>query len=208
MMALKPQTYTLHRAPEQFLRATIERDHYLRRWPDPRSLPFGYALHVNGARTAPDGRPWGIVVFKRLQHHRQNGLFGEPGLPTTWQVLDMARVWLHDTLQQVSWPGTDRQGRAVCHTLNLFSRMVSMALRQVQRDWIEFHGVRYPDLPYHIELIVSYCDRQHHQGTGYRAANFTHWGETSDKTKDIYIRRLRRPSWKCVPSLIFEEPSQ
>lgn len=224
--------FSLSRVPAAFVRPTIEQYHYLRRWPDPRSLPFAYALSVDGKSGSPDGRPWGIVVFKKLQHHKQLGLFGEPGLPTAWQVLDLARVWVHPSLQpdplfrleigcatypahrscknhpglvQPQWLGTDRSGRPVVQHLNIFSRMVAMALRTVQRDWIEHHPPVYPDLPYHIELILSYCDRKHHQGVGYRAANFTRWGQTSDLTKDIYIRRLRRPSWKHVGTLFTQE---
>jgi hypothetical protein len=76
--------FTLHRVPATHLRPTVERYHYLGRWPDPRSLPFGYALHRGGSRQAPDGRPWALCVFKKLQHHSQKGLFGFPGLLRSW----------------------------------------------------------------------------------------------------------------------------
>lgn len=194
-------TYAVQRCPKEFVRSTIERNHYLHRWPDARSLPFAYCLTVDGCRTAKDGRPFGIVVFKLLQHHKQKGLFGSEGLPTAWQVLDMARVWIHDELRECRWTGLDRRGRVVEQNLNIFSRMVALVLRCVQRDWLEHHPPVFPALPYHIELVLSYCDRQHHQGTGYKASGFEYWGETSDKSKDIYIRRLRPPRWKCAEPL-------
>lgn len=185
----------LRRCDEWFIRPVIEADHYLHRWPDPRSLPFGYALLLDGACLAEDGRPFGALVFKKLQHLKQEGLFGYPGLPTDWQVLDLARVWVHPSLQAGRWWGTNRKGELALMKDNWFSRMVAMAMRVVQRDWILHHPPPYPELPYHIELIVSYCDRAHHHGTGYRAAGFKYFGQTADETKDIYTRQLRRPRW-------------
>jgi len=193
--------FALWRCPDSFIRGAVEAHHYLHCWPDPRSLPFGYALLVDGQRTARDGRPFGALVFKKLQHHRQRGLFGYPGLPTGWQVLDLARVWVHPDLQAVCWQGTDRQGRPVEHRLCAFSRMVSLALRQVQRDWLLHHPPVFPHLPYHIELVISYCERAHHDGTGYRAAGFEKWPQlTADGTKEIYLRRLRPPRWRWTPT--------
>jgi hypothetical protein len=188
-------TFFVLRVPDRLIRPTVEGDHYIHRWPDPRSLPFGYALCHNGSTLHRDGRPWGLVVMKKLQHHKQRGLFGYEGLPTAWQVLDLARVWVHPELQSVAWEGTDRKGQAVRQTLNVFSRMVGAVLRRVQRDWLEHHPPVYPELPYHIELIVSYCELAHHDGTGYRAAGFTKWGPSEDGTKEVYVRRLRRPHW-------------
>jgi len=187
------------RCPDKLVRATVEHDHYLKKWPDPRSLPFAYCLLVDGQALAGDGRPYGIVVMKKLQHHRQRGLFGYDGLPTAWQVLDLARVWIHPDLQGIRWTGTDRRGQQVQHTLNAFSRMVSGVLRRVQKDWLEHHPPVFPELPYHIELVVSYCELQHHDGVGYRASNFESLGLSTDKTKEIYLRRLRLPSWSWAP---------
>lgn len=187
------------RCHSEAVRETIERFHYLRRWPDPRSLPFAYHLVKDGRDVAPDGRPWGVIVMKCLQHKRQSGVFGYPGLPTQWQVLDLARVWVHPSLQTATWMGFDRSGRLRTMSENVFSRMVALTLRRVQRDWIDHHPPPYPELPYHVELILSYCDRAHHQGTGYRAAGFEMIGQTTDGTKDVYARRLKRPQWSYVP---------
>lgn len=162
----------------------IESYHYLQRWPDPRSLPFAYRLLVNGSDCAPDGRPHGVIVFKKPQHQRQAALFGYPDLPTAWQVLDMARVWIHPQWQREGDNG---------HSLCMFTRTVSRCLRRVQRDWLAHHPPRYPERPYHIELIISYCQIEHHDGTAYRAASFEPIGTTSDGEKEIYLRRLRPP---------------
>jgi hypothetical protein len=161
------------------LRQHCEDYHYLHRWPDDRSLPFGYRLISDGVGTAPDGRLHGLVVMKKPQHHRQVGLFGYEGLPTSWQVLDLARVWINPCWQV---PG-----------LNIFSRMVGMVMRQVQSDWLEHHPPVFPDLPYHIRLIISYCELSHHDGTAYRACSFARHGLTSDGSKELYIRHLRQP---------------
>src|SRR5687767_13664022 len=37
------------------VRRTIEQRHYLRRWPDPRSIPFAYRLVCDGTPLARDG---------------------------------------------------------------------------------------------------------------------------------------------------------
>lgn len=157
--------------------------HYLRRWPDPRSLPMAYALAVNDSVRAPDGCLNGLLVFKKPQHHKQRDLFGYPELPTAWQVLDMARVWINPYWQQ---PG-----------LNLFSRMVALGLKRLQADWLEHHPPVFPALPYHITLVISYCELRHHDGTAYRACSFVDGGKTSDGTKELYYRNLRQPlkSW-------------
>lgn len=183
---------TIHRAklPAEIaiVKQHCEKYHYLHRWPDARSLPFGYRLEYDGQHHAPDGRLWGLVVMKKPQHHQQRHLFGYPGYPTAWQVLDLARVWIHPTLQR------KENGHSLC----IFSQMVSRVLKRVQWDWLEHHPPRYPDQPYHIEVIISYCDRDHHEGKAYRASGFQWNGFTSDRTKDVFYRKLRPPlkSWQ------------
>lgn len=195
---------TLHRCCESEVRPTIEANHYLHRWPIAKSLPFAYRLEVDGKAKAPDGRPLGILVYKKLQHQVQTGLFGRPGLITAWQVVDLARVWVHPCLQSEDWHPPlrtefweyeDRSGRPALWGQNIFSQMVALSYKRVNRDWLEHHPPRFPGLPYHLRLILSYCDRKHHQGTGYKAAGFEFWGVTSDGKKDIYIKRLRQPYW-------------
>ena len=168
-----------------FIKQAIVDNHYLHRWPDPRSLPFAYRLMIDGQdKCEADNRPFGMVVFKKPQHHAQRGLFGYPGLPTSWQVLDLARVWVNPHLQ-----GHWANGHSLC----VFSQMVALCLRRVQWDWLEHHPPRFPSLPYHIELIISYCQLDHHDGTAYRACSFTSAGLTNDRAKEVYWRRLKPP---------------
>lgn len=185
------------------IRATSDRDlaavyevcetrHYLQRYPDPRSLPMAYLLGVDYQWCDEQGLPFGVIVFKHPQHSRQRGLFGYTGLPTCWQVLDMARVWVNPVLQQ---PG-----------LNVFSQMVSLALRRVQWDWLEHHPPVFPNLPYHIELIISYCELAHHDGTAYRACSFERAGKTTDGTKELYVKRLKPPRKRWTPTEAYQPP--
>lgn len=167
-------------------------DHYLHKWPNAKSLPFAYVLKIDGS---PYGPPYdhylnGLVVFKKPQHHQHRGLFGYPGLPTAWQVLDLARVWVHPSLQR------KENGHSLC----IFSQMVSKAMRRVQRDWVnEIHPPRYPDQPYHIEVIISYCDLDHHDGTAYRASGFKWHGFSENKSKEVYVRHLKAPLKQWQP---------
>ena len=186
------------------VQAHCEQYHYLHRWPDPRSLPFAYVLEVDGEIYAPDGRLFGLTVFKKPQHHQQRGLFGHKGLPTSWQVLDLARVWIHPHLQ------AKQDGHALC----IFSQMLGRLMHQsgherlcaVQRDWLDHHPPRFPNEPYHTEVIISYCDRNHHDGVAYRASGFTWNGYTADRTKEVYYKLLKSPraDWREVT----QQPAQ
>jgi hypothetical protein len=184
------------RDDEPLVRQVVKVDHYLRRWPDARSLPFGYRLkpHPSSERGeyAEDGRPWGVVVFKKPQHHRQRGVFGYTGLPTAWQVLDLARVWVHPALQS-KFEGHNRKGESVRQSLNVFSQMVGLCIRRVQWDWLVHHPPRFPEQPYQIALIISYCDLNHHEGVAYRASGFEWVGKSRDLTKEVYARWLKPP---------------
>lgn len=188
--------FSVERDDTDHIRQVVVDHHYLHRWPDARSLPFAYRLLVGDSDTAPDGLPWGVVVFKKPQHHKQRGLFGYTGLPTAWQVLDMARVWVHPLLQR-------KEGG---HSLCVFSRMVSQCLRRVQADWLIHHPPRFPDQPYHVEVVISYCDLDHHDGTAYRACSFTWGGYSADCTKELYYRKLRTPRKSWQPHRPFQRP--
>lgn len=178
------------------VRDHTEQYHYLKRWPDARSLPFAYSLLVDDEAHAPDGRLYGLVVMKKPQHHQHRHLFGYPDLPTAWQVLDLARVWVHPMLQR------HENGHSLC----VFSQMVSKVIRRVQWDWLDWHPPRYPQQPYHIEVIISYCDLSHHDGKAYRASGFTWNGFTADRTKEVYFRKLNPPHKQWHPTS--EHPAQ
>ncbi len=193
-------TLAAHRATGDLLaevRQHCEAYHYLHRWPDPRSLPFAYVLDMDDQRYAADGRLLALIVMKKPQHHQHHQLFGYAGLPTAWQVLDLARVWVHPGLQRKADNG---------HALCIFSQFVSRVLRRLQWDWLEHHPPRFPTLPYHIELIISYCDLDHHDGTAYRASGFTWHGYSANRTKEVYMRRLKPPRKRWQPTAPAQMP--
>jgi hypothetical protein len=84
--------------------------------------------------------------------------------------------------------------------------MVGKAIRRVNRDWLEHHPPVFPDKPYHIRLIISYCELAHHDGTAYRASGFTRWGLTSDGSKELYVRHLKQPQKSWKPAKVFQLP--
>jgi hypothetical protein len=210
------------------LKLHCERDHYLHRFPDPRSLPFGYVISIpNHGETnlvqdelhAKDGRLWGFVVMKKPQHHRQTGLFGYPGLPTSWQVLDLARVWIHPFLQnpfmqpsilnfklEKTYYIERGSGYARSHNAHVFSQLVSKVLACVQMDWREHHPPVFPEQPYDIRLIISYCELAHHDGGAYKASSFKSCGKTSDGTKEVYVRWLKSPRKAWQPTHAIQMP--
>lgn len=167
------------------VRSHCEAHHYLHRWPDPRSLPFAYVLTVDDNFLTRDGELFGLTVYKKPQHHRQRGLFGYPGLPTSWQVLDLARVWINPELQR---PG-----------VNAFSQLVALCERRLNRDWLTHHPPRYPDQPYHLRLLLSYADLRYHRGTAYQASNFKLHATANGKA--LYVRQLPAPRWTWQPSM-------
>jgi hypothetical protein len=182
------------------IRDHVEQYHYLHKYPDPRSLPFAYRIEVDGKMVATDGRLLGLLVVKKPQHHRQRNLFGYRDLPTSWQILDLARVWIHPQLQYHQSNG---------HSLAIFSRAVSrlwqptgkphQRLLRLQEDWLDHHPPRFPHLPYHIRILISYCQLEHHDGTGYKAAGFKSIGLSNDGEKEVFIRQLANPKYNWQP---------
>jgi hypothetical protein len=185
--------------------------HYLRRPVHQRSSPFGYRVRFDGCATMPDGKPAGFIMFASIHFTKQRELFGYPGLPTKWQVLSLARLWLHDDLP--------RNSETVVIGKCLAVRGVEKISR-VGYDWLQVHPPKFPDQPYHIRLIVSYSDKTHgHQGTIYQAANFERVGETvsekrhkntrgagfADHTLIQYVYRLPEPKLTLadVPGQLF-----
>jgi len=95
-------------------------------------------------------------------------------LPTKWQVLSLARLWLHDDLPR-----------------NSETVVIAQTLRQtghdhaamVQRRWLEIHPPRFITEPYHIRKVISYSDTRYHRGTIYHAANFREYGRTTSQKR-------------------------
>lgn len=179
--------------PRDWLNAQAKRYHYMHRPVHDRAMPFGWGVAFDGALYRPDGAPSGFIVFCSIHFTKLEGEFGYPGLPTKWQVLSLARLWLHDDLPRNSETVT-----------------IAKALKLVQRRWLEVHPPAFPDEPYHILKIISFADTRYHEGTIYKAANFRLSGETVSKSRHkntrgagmdgAVLRRfvydLNEPRWK------------
>lgn len=162
--------------------------HYLHRPIHLLSLPFAYSINL-------DGEPVGCIIMATPHFTKKKDLFGYDGLPTKWQVLQIARLWLDPSVQVRA-----SNGHASC----IASCAIAKVLKRVQTDWLEHHPPRFPDQPYQIRFILAYADTGvGHQGTIYKAANFKFWGETnkgkprystggqtSGSTKLLYVYRL------------------
>jgi hypothetical protein len=83
------------------------------------------------------------------------------------------------------------------HIPNLASRILSLAARQVYRDWPELYG-------YQPVLLETFVERKRFTGACYRAANWIHVGRTTGRgkldthhrrkipVKDVYLYPLNR----------------
>lgn len=140
--------------------------HYMHRPVHRRACPFGWAVRFDGDLYQPDGAPSGLIMFSSIHYTRLRGEFGYPGLPTKWQVLSLARLWLHDNLPR-----------------NSETVVIAKALKQVQARWLEVHPPVDYGQPYQIVKIISYADLTRHTGTIYRAANFREYGRTVSQAR-------------------------
>ena len=180
---------TLERCDLKWAQQLVTEHHYLHRPIHPRSLPFAYAIKL-------DGVVIGTIIMATIHYTKKKGLFGYESLPTKWQVLQIARLWIDPQHQ-----GRQSNG----HSNNIASCAIAKMLKRVNSDWLEHHPPKHLDQPFNIELILSYADKGvGHQGTIYRAANFQRWGETinnrprhgksqgSKEPKILYVYRLDR----------------
>lgn len=191
------QRIELTEKPIEWLNNMGTEYHYMRRPIHLRSCPFGWGVTFDGELYQPDGNPSGFIIFASVHYTRLGGEFGYPGLPTKWQVLSLARLWLHDALPKNSETCT-----------------IGKAMKLVQRRWLEVHPPRFLDEPYHIEKIISYADTRYHTGTIYRAANFRESGRTISRKRHKnsrgpgigraelirFIYDLKTPNWSYKPA--------
>lgn len=154
------------KADVNWAQETVARRHYLRQRVYNRARPMVYVVRYGQ-------RPVGLVMVTIPHATKCRGWWGYPGLITQWQVLDMCRVWLDPAVQQggeLCLPGIvphhfDRKG---IFRPTVATWCIDQVLGRVQRDRISLWPPIYPQLPYHIRLIISYHDPQYHRGTIYR----------------------------------------
>jgi hypothetical protein len=157
--------------------------HYMHRPVHQRAMPFGWAVGLSGQLHRPDGRPNGFIVYSSIHFTKLRGEFGYPGLPTKWQVLSLARLWLHPDFQKGGAlfspdvvPGFfDRKG---AFQSTLATDIIKQSFGLVQSRWLEIHPPRFLDEPYHILKVISYADTEYFSGGIYRAAGFRDTGRT------------------------------
>ncbi|KPV46424.1 hypothetical protein SE17_43330, partial [Kouleothrix aurantiaca] len=156
---------------------------YLHTPVDSRCSPFAYLIELE---RDPAG-PVGCLIFGRPEATRcyDGGLtYGsladvERGRAQydRWEVLNLARVYLLPSVQAGGkrynshyLPGyTDRRG--VWHS-TLASSAIQQALASIGADYLLQRPPCFPDEPYEIKVVLSYCDTTRHKGTIYRAAGF------------------------------------
>lgn len=170
-----PKRIRLIETDRDVLNDIAKQYHYKHAAVHQRSTPFGYMVEFDGNLYMPDGSPCGIIIFASIHFTKWRGVFGYPGLPTKWQVLSLSRLWLHDDLPRNS------------ETVVIAKAIKPQGHEQISRvgrDWLRVHPPRYPEEPYHIRVIVSYSDKTHgHEGTIYKASNFTYKGDTTSQKR-------------------------
>lgn len=192
------QRIDLLKASKKWLNEMATQHHYMHRPIHHRAVPFGWAVLFDGEKYQSDGSPSGFIIFASIHFTRLRGEFGYPNLPTKWQVVSLARLWLHDDLPHNSETCT-----------------IAKAIRLIQRRWLEVHPPRDPNKPYHIRKIISYANTRFHDGTIYRAANFRECGRVQSRKRHKnsrgpgldgaelirFIYDLDRPRWKWKPTM-------
>jgi len=181
---------------KRILNIFAKKYHYLHQPIPDIAIPFGWIISYKDKLWQPDGLPSGFIMFATVHFTKLKGEFGYFGLPTKWQVLNLSRVWLHDNLPHNSETCT-----------------IAKALKLVQRRWLDVHPPCFPEEPYHILKIISFCDTSIHNGTIYKASNFREIGKTKSRTRHggnrgkgsngntlvRYIYDLKKPNWAYKP---------
>lgn len=168
-----PPRLTLEIASKRWLNDAAVEHHYMHRKVHDRACPFGWRVKFDGLDTMPDGKPCGFIMFCSVHFIKLRGEFGYPGLPTKWQVLSLARLWLNDDMPKMS---------ASC--------VIAKSHKLVQSRWLEVHPPKYLDQPYEIQKIISFADNEYHKGTVYKAAGYRLAGKTVSKRRHHNTRGI------------------
>lgn len=155
----------------------IEWGHYLHKMPDPRTSYETYQVWFRDDEV-------GALVFGRPEATRCGDWYGSVEdvaagrcEVTRWQVLNLARVWIHPLYQMGGrrydpqyLPGyTDRRG---VWRSTLASDMLKASLPGIRWNYLEYRPPCFLDEPYELRWLLSYCDTRLHRGTIYQAAGF------------------------------------
>lgn len=166
---------------------TVTAHHYLRKPVDMRAAVEGYEVLVDGV-----GGRAGALLVCRPQATRCGTWYGDVAdvaagrcEVTRWQVLNLARVWLDPVVQYHGngyrpelLPGyIDRQGQ---WRSTLASEVLHQVVQRVGYDYLMSRPPVFPDEPYEVRWLLSYCDTKLHKGTIYRAAGFERYSINKD----------------------------
>lgn len=185
----------LSRANMDWAAAMCREHHYLRRMPDPRTMPVGYLVMV-------DSWAAGLLLFGRPEATRCRNWYGSVAdvitgrcEVTRWQVLNLSRVLLLPAFQRggaMCEPGitpgfVDREGE--WHSA-LASMAIRAAMGQIGFDYLTVYPPVFLNEPFQIRWLMSYCDTRLHRGVIYQASGFERY-----ETGNEYIQtwRVRLP---------------
>lgn len=161
----------------EWAESMITRHHYLHRMPDPRTSYEIFSVLV-GARLM------GALVIGRPEATRCADWYGSVEdvrtgrcAVTRWQVLNLARVWIHPEYQAGGAmcrpdvvPGfADRRGQ---FQSTLTSAVLRVAVQVIGYEYLKQRPPCFLDEPYEIKWLLSYCNTHLHRGTIYAASDF------------------------------------
>lgn len=167
----------LNRDEIKFAQGMVINHHYLHRPVDTRCSVEGYSVWVNRFHCA------GYFLFGRPEATRCGSWYGSVDdvlngrcEVTRWQILNLARVWLHPDYQlggkhySIDLPGyLDRKN---IFRSTLASDALKIAVSRIGFDYLLQRPPCFLDEPYQIRYLISYCDTQLHKGTIYKNAGF------------------------------------
>ena len=173
--------------------------HYLRAPIDPRCSVLAYVVSLHGVTVGAlgFGRPESTRCYRGgLTYGSVADVTAGRAQYSRWEVLNLARVWLDPIVQQGGvWhtpellPGyVDRRG---VWRSTLASVVIGLALEQVVIDYLLRFPPCFPEEPYQLAEVLSYCDTRRHRGTIYRAAGFR-LVRTNAAGIETYARAVRR----------------
>jgi len=182
---------------------TVTAHHYLHKPVDDRCSPLAYEIHLD----AEQGYRIGVLIFGRPESTRcYDGKLTYGSIKDVadgraqfdrWEVLNLARVWLHpraqkggDLFERGYIPlFVDRKG---VPRSRLASDVVGLALGRVGYDYLLAKPPCYPDEPYEIKTVLSYCDTKLHKGTIYSASGFE-LARTNDRGIETWFTTVVAP---------------
>lgn len=146
----------------QWAQQQVSLYHYLKKPVDVRSSPVSYLVYLNERRV-------GCLIFGRPECPFVRGWYGSVEQKasgvcrlTRWEVLNLARVWLHPDIQK----------HGACYVENAASVVIAKALRSIVFDYLLLKPPVFLDEPFALQECLSYCYTPLHTGTIYRASNF------------------------------------